>query len=76
MQMEVVLSIVGFFGICALGINGYFLKGIFSDLGTVKIKLAEISARGEAKENRLDKLEVNEKEIFERLNIVEREVLK
>ena len=76
MNMEVVISIVGAFGTFALSINAYFLRGIFQDLNTVKIELAKMVERSDAKEERISKIEVNEKEIFDRLNILEREVLK
>ena len=74
--MEIVLSIVGVFGTVGLTINAFFLRGIFLDLNAVKIQLAEMSARGEGKQKSIDNLEANQKEIFERLNIIEREVLK
>lgn len=74
--MELVLSIVGGFGTLALTINAFFLRGIFQDLNQVKIKLAEIGESGRNKEFRLAQIEQNQKEIFDRLNIVEREVLK
>ena len=70
--VALVLSIVGVFGVLALGVNAFFLRGIFADLGTVKVKLAEISARSDAKEARLDKIEENEKETFKRLNEIEK----
>ena len=72
MDIELVLSIIGFFGVVALGINEYFLRGIFQDLNDVKVQLASITARGDAKEERIKKIEENEKEIFERLNKIER----
>lgn len=72
MQLEIVLSIVGFFGIMALGINGYFLRGIFQDLNSLKVSFAGMFARSEAKEERIIKLEDNQKEIFERINKLER----
>lgn len=76
LQMEIILSIVGGFGTVALTINAFFLRGIFVDMNAVKIKLAEMSARSEGKQKSIDVLEANQKEIFERLNIIEREVLK
>ena len=72
MDLSIVLSIVGAFGVLALSINGYFLRGIFQDLTAVKVLMATMSARSEAKEKRLDNIETNQKEIFERLNKVER----
>ena len=74
MLMEVILSILGVLCLLALGINGYFLRGIFKDLNTVNVQLATSLERGIAKENRLDKIEVNEKETFKRLNELERKV--
>ena len=76
MKLEMIISIVGFFGTLALTINAFFLRGIFQDLNAVKIKLAEMTAFSASKEKRITDLEINEKEIFERLNILEREVLK
>ena len=71
-QLEIVLSIVGFFGVLALSINGWFLRGIFQDLNSVKITLATMGAKSEAKEKRITNLEENQKEIFDRLNSLER----
>lgn len=76
MQMEVVLSIVGSFLVVVGAINAFFLRGIFQDLNAVKVKLAEIITRSEAKEKRISDIEENQKEIFDRLNLIEREVLK
>ena len=36
------LYILGSFGTLALGINAFFLKGIYSELNGVKIKMTEI----------------------------------
>ena len=74
--IAVILTVVGVLITLALGVNAFFLKGIFADLNAVKIQLAEIAARGEAKEDRIKKLEGNEKDIFERLNKLEKDVLK
>lgn len=72
MKMELVLSIVGSFLVIALGINAFFLRGIFSDLTLLKVELARMIERSDAKEARLDKLEINEKDIFNRLNALEK----
>lgn len=58
MSNEILLSIVGGFLVLALGINGFFLRGIFKDLGDVKVSLATIGALHDnvvetAKENKL-----------------------
>ena len=74
--IAVILTVVGVLITLALGVNAFFLKGIFSDLNEVKVQLAEISTRGEAKESRIKKLEENETTIFERLNKLERDILK
>lgn len=72
--MELVLSIVGSFGTLALLINGYFLRGIFQDLNEVKIQLATMVERSQAKEDRIKKLEDNERELFDRINNIERAI--
>ena len=58
MNIEIILSLVGAFGTVALGINAFFLKGIYSDLGTVKINIARIFERSDAKEEKIKELEV------------------
>ena len=45
MNFEVLLIIVGSFLTLMLGINAYFLKGIFSDLNNVKVNIARIFER-------------------------------
>ena len=42
MSIEVLVSIVGAFGVVALSINAFFLKGIYSELNIVKIQIASI----------------------------------
>ncbi len=68
----VIISIVG--SLCTLGlsVNAFFLRGIFLDLNAVKVKLAEISVRSESKERRIEELEKNVREIFHRLNKLEK----
>ena len=75
MSMEiiaVIVSIFGFFITLALGVNAFFLRGIFLDLNAVKISMATMFERGNAKEKRIEKIEINEREIFERINKLER----
>tara|TARA_R110002051_G_scaffold75594_1_gene137434 strand:- start:6594 stop:6806 length:213 start_codon:yes stop_codon:yes gene_type:complete len=64
MDLGIVLSIVGAFGVIALGVNGYFLRGIFQDLTAVKVHLAHMGARSETKEKRSDNLELIDYEIW------------
>lgn len=52
-----ILTIVGGFGIIALSINAFFLKGIYDRLGTVEIAQATIFADGKSRENRISSLE-------------------
>ena len=73
MSMEAVLSIVGGFLVVVGAVNAFFLKGILSDLNAVKIELAKIAARNEDKSRRLLDVEANQKEIFIRLNKLEKE---
>ncbi len=72
MQNEIVLSVVGCFIVLTLGVNAFFLKGILEDLNDVKLKLTEWITRAESKEKRITDLEVNQKEIYGRLNKLER----
>jgi hypothetical protein len=72
MPIEIVLSIIGSFLVVALGVNGYFLRGIFQDLNDVKISIARMMAQEEAKDRRIESLEENQKEIFTRLLNIER----
>lgn len=74
MKIETTLIIIGSFGTIALSINAFFLKGIYSDLNDVKIQIAKIFARSEAKEKRITDLEVNQKEMIGRLNRLERKI--
>lgn len=69
-----ILSIVGGFGIIALSVNAFFLKGIYDRLGTVEIAQASIFAREEAKEKRIERLEQNENILFERINKLENQL--
>ena len=68
MGTDFILSIVGAFGVLALGVNGFFLRGIFQDLNAVRVQLAELSTRGEAKEKRIEDLERNERDIYHIIN--------
>ena len=71
-----ILIIVGTFLSIGMGVNAFFLKGIYDRLGTVEIGQATIFAQGRSREKRIEHLEQENKEIFGRLNLIEREVLK
>lgn len=66
--MEMVLTIVGSFLVIMLGINGYFLRGIFQDLNAVKIQLAVSIENSRSKEKRISALENELKDIRLKLN--------
>jgi len=69
--IALILTIVGSFGTAALTVNAFFLKGIFSDLNDVKVVLAAMAAKSEAKEKDIEDNAENIKEIFHRLNKLE-----
>ena len=80
MKLEILLTIVGFFGTLGLTINAFFLRGIFSDLNEVKIRLAEMMARSEARSEKLLFLEKKSmqhdnaiQELNQRVNLLEAE---
>lgn len=52
-----ILGIVGTFGIIALGINGFFLKGIFGKINDVELKVVAMITGSESKERRISTLE-------------------
>lgn len=70
MSIEIIFSGVG---AIALGVNAFFLKGIYSDLNAVKISIARIFERSNAKEKQIKDLEENQKAIFERLRKLEKD---
>ncbi len=63
MPLEIVLSIVGGFMVVGLGINGFFLRGIFRDLNEVKIQFAVSIENSRHKEQRITNLENDVKEL-------------
>ena len=72
MSIAEVIAFVGFFGTAALSINAYFLRGIYSKQMDIELKVTKLIVKEEEKERRLDNLEENEKEIFKRLNSLEK----
>jgi len=76
MQVEVVLGIVGAFLVVVGSINAFFLKGIFNDLAELKVGFARMIVLDETKEARIKELEDNQKEILEKINNLEKELLR
>lgn len=67
----IILSIVGFFGTMALGINAYFLKGIYDRVGTVEVSLATVIVNDTHKQKEIDANREDIKLLFSRLNKME-----
>jgi len=57
MSIEVLITIVGAFGIVALSINAFFLKGIYSELNVVKIQIASIISGSDFIKKEIDRIE-------------------
>lgn len=55
-DIDNLLTIVGTFGTIALGINAYFLKGIYSEVNDVKIKMTEIFVESKHSREEIDLL--------------------
>jgi hypothetical protein len=71
MDLTIILNIVGFFLTLMLGVNAFFLRGIFLDLGDVKIKMASIFENSKSKEKRLNNVEEYMKELEIRVREIE-----
>jgi len=56
----------------ALGINAFFLKGIYTDLSYLRVELAKMIVKGDNKSEKIKTLEVNQKELAARISILER----
>lgn len=67
MTNEKLLGIVGAGLVIVGSINAFFLKGIYSELGQVKVSMATVIANDNAKEKRLKDLEEWKKDIEKRL---------
>ena len=67
MKNETLLGIVGAGLVIVGSINAFFLKGIYSELGQVKVQMATVIANDLAKEKRISDLEQWKKEVEERL---------
>jgi len=57
MQIEIVLSIVGSFGTLALAVNAFFLKGIYTDLNDVKLKMTSIYSDSKHTSHEIERLD-------------------
>ena len=71
--LSIVLTIVGAFGTIAVAINAFFLKGIYSDMNDIKVELSAMVTHSNDKDKRIDDLEENQKELFGRMNAIERQ---
>ncbi len=78
MSMEVLVSIVGAFGVIALGINAFFLKGIYSELNDVRIQMATMLSNNTFLQTKVQELEtrVNQHEAMITSQMLEIERLK
>lgn len=70
MPMEMILTIVGSFLVLMLGINGFFLRGIFQDLNAVKLQLAVSIERSNHKERRIGELEEKAKDLEDEVKTI------
>lgn len=70
--MESTLSIVGAFLTLMLGVNAFFLRGIFLDLGDVKVNMAEIFENAKSKEESIRELKEDSKALEVRVRNLER----
>ena len=66
------LAIIGGFVALGLSVNAYFIKQLVDSLNQVKIQTAILLERDSGKEKRLGAIEHNQREIFIRLNDLER----
>jgi len=66
MKLELLIALVGTFGTLALGINAFFLRGIFQDLNSVKVSLATSIANSSSIQSDVKRLEAE----HEKLRIV------
>lgn len=74
MDFTVVLSIVGGFGTLALGVNAFFLRGIYQDLNDVRINVASIITDDKSKEKRIDALEKEADKMREKFHAMNTEL--
>jgi len=74
MDLALILNIVGFFLTLMLGVNAFFLRGIFIDLGDVKVKMASIFENSKSKEKRLNNNEEAIKDLELRVRELEMRV--
>ena len=56
MSLEVLISIVGAFGVVALSINAWFLKGIYTELNDVRIQMATMISSNQYLQNVINQL--------------------
>jgi hypothetical protein len=68
------LGIIGVFGTLALSINGFFLKGIYDDLNTLKMTTIESVTNGNNREKRLQDVEDEIKALREKFHFINTEL--
>ncbi len=66
------LAIVGSFVSIGLGLNAYFIKQLVDSIQDVKVNIATIFSETKHLERRINTAEDNQREIFSRLNIIEK----
>jgi len=69
MKNERILAVMGAGLVMVGSINAFFLKGIYSELGEVKIQMATVIANDAAKEKRISDLEDWKKDVEKRLRV-------
>ena len=74
MSIEMVLTILGGFSTVGLGINAFFLRGIFLDLNAVKVSQAIIIANSESKEKRIAEVEKEVKDLRNKYHAINTEI--
>lgn len=69
-----ILGIVGVFITLSLSINAIILKGIYHELILLKLSTNSLIVDSVNREKRISNCEENDKEIFQRINKIEKQV--
>lgn len=70
--LAIVGALIGLIITIGLGINAFFVKGLFDSINQVKLQTTVLLERDTSKEARIVHVEENQKEIFYRLGNLER----